>query len=594
MAVALEWKGYVDTDLSFAEFFSTSHTLVLRFMPQHPNAYEGPFIAENGTGTFGVGQGYFGNDEGGFTKLYLAVGTEEITPAASLTRNTWHHLAVVVSVSRTLRTFTLYLDGRQLGQPLQVARNAPQMPVGTLRFGKRTNGQTVQGHDAQAFGLLDDIALFTRALSVSQIQFLSDNVLHLTGSEADLLAGYTFAEGQLPSKLARPITLHAGARRVTTSAKRDSAIDAGLLPLPTWHQAMDLPFPVGEPWKVVNGFEIPGAHHAGHAAFAWDLILADQPDFVLADEKIIESGGEYPKGTGGAPLYASAPGKAVTVVENQLDGTGGNGNGPVPNILEIEQAPGEIAFYEHVRTNSVTVNVDGKVVLGQKVALAGASGMGTCDHCNHLHFAVTDKPDQTPGFITLPVAFSDYEVRGANNTWQSVARGIPSSGQVIRNPPTPTFGAQGLQAGNAIARGKDLLDLVATDTSGRVWAARWAPSAYARTWDRWRPVLTDIAASNTPVKVVARDANKLDVFVASNDGKTCTAAWDQNVANGQWRGWWNILTGAVPAGGAITAVARDPGKLDIFMVSTDGGIYTAAWDQNVASAQWRGWWRIGV
>jgi hypothetical protein len=96
------------------------------------------------------------------------------------------------------------------------------------------------------------------------------------------------------------------------------------------------------------------------------------------------------------------------------------------------------------------------------------------------------------------------------------------------------------------------------------------------------------------VGVVARDANKLDIFVAGSDGKTYTAAWDRNVASGQWRGWWNILTGAIPAGGAITAVARDPNKLDIFIVSTDGGVYTAAWDQNVANEKRRGWWRIGT
>jgi len=41
-------------------------------------------------------------------------------------------------------------------------------------------------------------------------------------------------------------------------------------------------------------------------------------------------------------------------------------------------------------------------------------------------------------------------------------------------------------------------------------------------------------------------------------------------------------------------VSRDPGKLDIFIVSTDGRIYTAAWDRNVASGDWRGWWVIGV
>jgi hypothetical protein len=34
--------------------------------------------------------------------------------------------------------------------------------------------------------------------------------------------------------------------------------------------------------------------------------------------------------------------------------------------------------------------------------------------------------------------------------------------------------------------------------------------------------------------------------------------------------------------------------LDIFLVSNDGGLYTAAWEADVAGGAWRGWWRIGT
>jgi hypothetical protein len=83
------------------------------------------------------------------------------------------------------------------------------------------------------------------------------------------------------------------------------------------------------------------------------------------------------------------------------------------------------------------------------------------------------------------------------------------------------------------------------------------------------------------------------VFVAGKDGKTYTAEWDHIVAEGHGRGCCYILTGAIPPGGTVTAVSRDPNKLDIFLVSTDGGVYTAAWDQHVSDGKWRGWWRIG-
>jgi hypothetical protein len=95
------------------------------------------------------------------------------------------------------------------------------------------------------------------------------------------------------------------------------------------------------------------------------------------------------------------------------------------------------------------------------------------------------------------------------------------------------------------------------------------------------------------VAAVARDPNKLDIFVVADDDKTYTAAWDQNVDSGKWRGWWNIQEGHCPSGGTVTAVSRDPNKLDIFLVSNDGNIYTAAWDHFVDNGKWRGWWKIG-
>lgn len=159
---------------------------------------------------------------------------------------------------------------------------------------------------------------------------------------------------------------------------------------------------------------------------------------------------------------------------------------------------------------------------------------------------------------------------------------------------SPKFGTRSLQFRSAVARKSDRIEVVAADVDGRAWFAHWSPTTPGGNWNRWRPIISDIAPPNAQVSVVSRDANRLDVFTTGSDGKTYTAAWDQNISNGQWRGWWNILSGFIPAGGAVTAVSRTPNSLDVFIVSNDGGIYTAAWDQNIANAQWRGWSRIGA
>jgi hypothetical protein len=94
------------------------------------------------------------------------------------------------------------------------------------------------------------------------------------------------------------------------------------------------------------------------------------------------------------------------------------------------------------------------------------------------------------------------------------------------------------------------------------------------------------------VTPVARDANKLDIFAVGSNGIVHTAAWDAAVPGG-WRGWWDILGGSVPSGGIVTAVSRHPNKLDVFCVSGDGFVYTAAWEGGVNNSAWMGWWRIG-
>ena len=570
MAVALSWKGYVDTDLKLSEFVASSHTIMLRFMPQFPNAYEGPFVAENGTGTFVIGQGDFARGAER-TKLYVAFASESATYGTPISRGTWHHLALACSVTATQRIFTVYFDGAVLGGPFTVPTSAA-LPNGTLRFGRRTNGQTINGHVGQFYGFLDDIAIFSRALSATEIKTIQANVFQLTGKESSLIAGYTFATGTLPARLARPIALHGAAARVNTSATRDSAADRKHLPLPTRHEPMDLPFKPGESWAVVQGVDSDEGSHQGYASFCWDFKIADRPQDDI-----------YPLGSRNAPFYAAAPGTVITANE------GASSGGSDSNIVEVEQAPGEIAAYIHLAKNSAVPKKEAVVTMGTLLALASDSGTDNC----HLHFATNDKKDQTDGFVTFPIAFSDYQVR-LGTFWMNVQRGMPTDNQVIRIPPTPTFGRHSLQVGNAIARDDSRLDLIASDVDGRAWLARWAPKRYVRNWDRWRPVLSDIASPKTPVTVVSRDAHKLDVFIAGSDAKSYTGGWDDRVNAGQWGGWWNVLTGSVPPGGVITAVSRGPDNLDIFHVSTDGGVYTAAWEHDVEDGRWRGWWRIGT
>src|SRR5262245_53218938 len=122
LALAFGFGGYADLDLKFGEFFGKNHTVVVRFMPQHPYGGVGPLLAENGTGTYAIGIGDYRWGRGtkntlGSSMLFVQVGRSrtvyEVTgfdgdiggPIGY--RSVWQHLAVVREGSHT----RVYLNG---------------------------------------------------------------------------------------------------------------------------------------------------------------------------------------------------------------------------------------------------------------------------------------------------------------------------------------------------------------------------------------------------------------------------------------------------------------------------------------------------
>ena len=573
MAVGLSWKGYVDTDFNFSEFFEGAHTLSGFFMPQYPLAYEGPVMGEKGDGTYVAGQGYFNYDEGkGKTQLYLAVGGESRSYAVSLVAGQWYHLAVVAAAGLDARAFTMYLNGQPVGTPLIVKRSDPELPKGTLRFGRRTSGAKVNTRDAQFFGLIHSAAVYTRALSQAEVFEDATKRFNLTGNESGLLAGYQFSGNPSHPRLNRFVKFTGPAVGVDVLGNNDA--DKNKFLLPTKQQEMDLPFAIGDVWRVVKSYETD--HHSGYASFTWDFIID-------AEQK---PGDMYPNGTGNAPIFAAAGGEAAWVRESEPSGT------PIPNLAVIRQASGEFCEYIHLGQNGVDLVEQQDALHGQKVAIVHSTGLKDCHVCHHLHLGMTDRTKDEPGLVTFPVAFSDYQVKNGTG-WINMPRGIPAAGQVLRIPPTPVFQPQSLRPSSAISRSSNSLDVFATDVSGAVWTARWRAGTYARNWDRWRRVLPDIGGSGLRAEVVSRHDQKLDIFATGSDRIPYTGAWEEFRNNAQWQGWWKLPNLALPDNAPVTAVSRHPDMLDIFAVGADGGVYTAAWDRNQANEQWRGWWRIG-
>ena len=88
------------------------------------------------------------------------------------------------------------------------------------------------------------------------------------------------------------------------------------------------------------------------------------------------------------------------------------------------------------------------------------------------------------------------------------------------------------------------------------------------------------------VSAVSRHPDKLDIFVVGTDGGVWTAAWEGKTPATQWEGWWPIPGVQAKVGSPVGAVARSE-MLDIFVVDTGGEIRHASWVAGHPS--WLGW-----
>lgn len=136
---------------------------------------------------------------------------------------------------------------------------------------------------------------------------------------------------------------------------------------------------------------------------------------------------------------------------------------------------------------------------------------------------------------------------------------------------------------HAVSRSRDKLDIFFTDMSGKILSAAWEPSM-PNWWQGYWHIRGGLAAPGAPVTCVSRSADKLDIFVVGTNGGIYTAAWQPGQG---WRGWWRIGTITAPPRSHIGVVSRSRDKLDIFVCDTAGRVMTSAWEP--ALTGWRAW-----
>lgn len=566
MAVTLGWQTHVDVDLQFSEFFNADHTVMVRFMPQYPNAYFGPLLAENGSGIYRIGQGDFNIPPQG-TCLFMHIGDQALQIYKTQTRIlplTWQHMAVV----RQANQFTLYWNGDPLSPSLQMPSSG--VPAGTVRLGKTSPGQRINGQDAQFYGIVDELAVYTRPLTQVEIQSTVMG-LPLTGGEPGLLTWWSFDPWYRldPYSDARPgrgrkYWLIGPARLAQMSYNRDHRLDAELIPAPINRQPMYLPFSEGVEWEVIQGYDEFRGTHTGYASFCWDFKIAGEPQNT-----------PYPSGSRGAPFLACAPGKVVALRESTPP--------PPPvtnpadndqrNYLVVEQAPQELCGYLHLLKDSSQVGQGRSVVRHQYLANTGGDG-GT-ETFPHLHLGVSNYIEPAPNFVTYPVAFRNYEVRQPDFGWKLIRQGIPRLHDVIRrraavasfgpaetwdNSSVPYFGSRGTSFADLDGDGKADWILVRDDC---LWVRRSSGVGFGP-MEQW--TLEPFFGSRGTFFADVDGDGKADAIAVNDDGITVRRSTGS--AFGIYEKW--TREPYYGSRGTFFADVDGDGKADAIVVNDDG------------------------
>ena len=179
--------------------------------------------------------------------------------------------------------------------------------------------------------------------------------------------------------------------------------------------------------------------------------------------------------------------------------------------------------------------------------------------------AVSRNPNQIDLFVTghdghvytsWYIVGSDWT--GIGNRWRDIGGVFPAGAPIA-----------------AVSRNPNQIDLFITGHNGHVYTSWYVDgSDWSGLGDKWRDIggVFPVAA---PLAVVARHPNQLDVFVTGLNGHVYTSWY---LDGGDWSGLgdkWRDIGGVFPVGAPLSAIARHPYQLDVFVTGLNGRVYTS-------------------
>ncbi len=194
----------------------------------------------------------------------------------------------------------------------------------------------------------------------------------------------------------------------------------------------------------------------------------------------------------------------------------------------------------------------------------GARVSATTRNAGNLDLFITGND----GVVYTSWWYDGSDWSGVNNNWRPIGGVFPVGAPV-----------------SALAKSPDSIDLFVTGNDGVVYTSWWyAGSDWSGVNSNWRPI-GGFFPVGAPVAATSRNPGNLDLFITGNDGVVYTSWW---YAGSDWSGVnnnWRPIGGFFPAGAPVSALAKSPDSIDLFVTGNDGVVYTSWW---YAGSDWSG------
>jgi hypothetical protein len=112
---------------------------------------------------------------------------------------------------------------------------------------------------------------------------------------------------------------------------------------------------------------------------------------------------------------------------------------------------------------------------------------------------------------------------------------------------------------------------------GRVYSKFFPDPVHPRDWSDWFPLGDNVFPVGAPVTALSLAPGASSLYVVGLDGQMWSNFFPSD-GRPEWSGWFALGPNTIPLRSKIAAVSTGPGETSLFVVGSDGQVWSAYFD----------------